>query len=147
MHLTLNQAAKSVGKSTSTISRYIKDGKLSVAEKSDDGSFKIDPSELYRVFPERHKTSQKEQSATQSQTPSNTREIELLEKINTQQSEIIRVLQKQLDEEREERQKITMMLLEHQTQAGVHHKISPSLESEQKLVKKRWWQRRKTVES
>lgn len=146
MYLTLNQAAKSVGKSTSTISRYIKDGKLSVAEKSDDGSFKIDPAELYRVFPERHETPKKEQYETPKNTPSNTREIDLLEKMNTQQSEIIRVLQKQLDEEREERQKITMMLLEHQTKVSVHHEVSPVSSSEQAPVKKRWWQRSKTVE-
>lgn len=47
--MTLGEAAKAVGKSKTTISKYIKNGKLSVLSK-DDNSYKIDPSELFRVF-------------------------------------------------------------------------------------------------
>ncbi len=50
MELSLIKAAEAVGKSKSTISRSIKSGKLS-ARKNDDGSYSIDASELYRVFP------------------------------------------------------------------------------------------------
>jgi len=47
--LTLGQASKTVGKSKPTISKAIKDGKLS-AQKV-DGVYQIEPSELLRVFP------------------------------------------------------------------------------------------------
>ena len=48
MHLTLSQAAKHVGMNKATLSRYIKQGKIS-AEKQEDGSYHIDPSELDRL--------------------------------------------------------------------------------------------------
>lgn len=50
MKLTLGQAAKEAGVSKPTLSRAIKSGKLS-AEKQADGSFSIDPAELFRVYP------------------------------------------------------------------------------------------------
>lgn len=50
MELTLKQAAEQSGKSKSTIHRAIKNGKLS-AQKNEDGTYAIDPSELSRVYP------------------------------------------------------------------------------------------------
>lgn len=50
MKLTLSSAAREIGKSKSTISRAIKSGKLSASLKG-DGSYQIDTSELFRVFP------------------------------------------------------------------------------------------------
>jgi len=50
MSYTLGQAAIAVKKSKSTISKAVKNGLIS-AEKQPNGSFKIDPSELHRVFP------------------------------------------------------------------------------------------------
>jgi hypothetical protein len=50
MSYTLGQAAKATGKSKMTISRAIKEGKIS-ANKNDNGDYEIDPSELHRVFP------------------------------------------------------------------------------------------------
>jgi hypothetical protein len=47
--LTLGQAAKQVGKSKPTISKAIKDGKLS-GEKNDNGVYQIEVSELLRVY-------------------------------------------------------------------------------------------------
>jgi len=47
---TLGQAAIAVGKSKATISKAIKSGRIS-ADKQDNGSYKIDPSELHRVYP------------------------------------------------------------------------------------------------
>ena len=64
MSYTLGQAAIAAKKSKSTISKAIKNGLIS-AERQPNGSFKIDPSELHRVFPA---NSMKEQS----QTPDNT---------------------------------------------------------------------------
>jgi hypothetical protein len=48
---TLGTAAKHVGKSKPTISKAIKDGKLSATKVN--GIFQIEPSELLRVFPNR----------------------------------------------------------------------------------------------
>lgn len=49
--LTLSQAAKALGKSKSTLNRAIKTGRLS-ATRNEDGTFSINPAELYRAFPE-----------------------------------------------------------------------------------------------
>lgn len=50
MQYTLGTAAKATGKSKSTISRAIKDGKIS-ASKDAHGRFQIDAAELDRVYP------------------------------------------------------------------------------------------------
>jgi len=50
--LTLNQAADECGRAKSTISKAIANGKMS-AIKNEDGSFSIEPSELFRVFPKK----------------------------------------------------------------------------------------------
>jgi hypothetical protein len=50
MAYTLGEAAKATGKSKAAISRAIKTHRMS-AERQDDGSFKIDPAELHRVYP------------------------------------------------------------------------------------------------
>lgn len=47
--LSATQAAKAVGKSVPTITRAIKNGKLS-AKRLDGGGYEIDPSELFRVW-------------------------------------------------------------------------------------------------
>jgi predicted site-specific integrase-resolvase len=48
MYLTLGQAAKQSGIGKATLSRYIKQGKIS-AQKQEDGSYQIDAAELDRV--------------------------------------------------------------------------------------------------
>jgi predicted RNase H-like nuclease len=47
---TLGEAAKATGMSKAAISRAIKNHAIS-AEKQDNGSYKIDPAELHRVYP------------------------------------------------------------------------------------------------
>ena len=48
--LTIKEAAKQTGKVKQTILRSIKNGKLS-AKKDEHGIYKIDPAELFRVYP------------------------------------------------------------------------------------------------
>jgi excisionase family DNA binding protein len=48
MHVTLGQAAKQLGIGKATLSRYLRQGKLS-GQKQADGSYRIDVSELDRV--------------------------------------------------------------------------------------------------
>ena len=50
MSYTLGTAAKATGKDRATISRAIKNGRISAA-KNDSGEWQIDPSELHRVYP------------------------------------------------------------------------------------------------
>ena len=50
MVFTVGTAAKAVGKSKSTISKAIQKGRISAARKS-DGSYEIQPVELFRVYP------------------------------------------------------------------------------------------------
>ena len=48
--LSLSQAAKITGRSKSTIGRALKAGRLSGLQ-NEDGTFSIDPAELFRAFP------------------------------------------------------------------------------------------------
>ena len=47
--LTLGQAAKEVGRSKTALTNAIRSGRLS-ASRLEDGSYSIDPSELFRVY-------------------------------------------------------------------------------------------------
>ena len=71
MTYTLGGAAKAVGKSKATISRAIKSGKLS-AEKQDNGTFAIDPSELQRVWPAVSRNGDGNGAVKRSETPNET---------------------------------------------------------------------------
>jgi hypothetical protein len=55
MYLSLGKAAKEAGVAKSTISKALSSGKLSYCEKNSDG-YKIDPAELFRVYPKSTKT-------------------------------------------------------------------------------------------
>lgn len=50
---TLGQASKATGKGKTTIQRAVSKGVIS-AEKTENGEYRIDPSELHRVFPPKH---------------------------------------------------------------------------------------------
>jgi predicted site-specific integrase-resolvase len=112
-YLSLGQAAKETGKSKATISKYIKNGKLSVVSK-EDGSYQIEPSELFRVFPIREQeTGINEQSQTLMQTGVNRvleKEIEFLHQRLNDKNDVISDLRERLDKESEERRKLTMLL-------------------------------------
>jgi chromosome segregation ATPase len=68
MMLTLGQAAKETGLAKSAISRAIKSGRLS-AVRQENGSFEIDPAELFRVYPRNSaEQPQEERTATHENT-------------------------------------------------------------------------------
>ena len=52
MHFTLSQAAKQAGVSKSTLSKALSNGRIS-GDRQEDGSFRIEAAELFRVFPRR----------------------------------------------------------------------------------------------
>jgi excisionase family DNA binding protein len=69
MSYTLGEAAKAVGLSKPTLSRAIKNGKLS-ARKLNDGSYQIDPSELERwTDANGHRNTEKTRIKPPSKTP------------------------------------------------------------------------------
>ena len=86
MSYTLGEAAIACGKSKSTLSKAIKNGKIS-AKKNDNGAFEIEPSELHRLYPPaplaiEENTSESveiKQKETPNSTPKNTSNIEVLE--------------------------------------------------------------------
>ena len=69
MSYTLGEAAKAVGFSKPTLSRAIKNGKLS-AKRLDDGSYSIDPAELERWKDANgHRNGAVKRIATPTETP------------------------------------------------------------------------------
>ena len=108
MAYTLGEAAKAVGKSKATLSKAVKQGKIS-ASKNDDGSFSIDPSELHRVYPALQSTASTEQNETPNLTSVNTQEIiELRVKLEAAQQRI-----SDLEEDREQWRQQANRLLSH----------------------------------
>jgi excisionase family DNA binding protein len=79
MHVTLGQAAKQLGIGKATLSRYLKQGKLS-GQKQADGSYRIDVSELDRIrdLMRPHQAQATEHLTTPLETRMLQREIDLL---------------------------------------------------------------------
>lgn len=98
------QAAKETGKSTSTITRAIKAGKLT-AQKKSSGGYEIAPSELFRVFPPANRNEV-------AQPVPIDREIALLKQLLADKDKTIDDLRARLDQESEERRKLNAMLID-----------------------------------
>lgn len=118
MKLSLSQAARESGTSKPTLSRWIAKGKVS-AERQQDGSYLIDPSELDRIKDlMRNGNGSGNPNMKQSETPQETsalqREIELLRERLNDKDEVISDLRRRLDMESEERRtaqtKLTALL-------------------------------------
>ena len=82
MKLSAKQAAKEVGKSTPTITRAIKSGRIS-ASKNESGGYEIEPAELFRVFDpvtgeKGNVKGEMLKDATPNETSMLTREVEVL---------------------------------------------------------------------
>jgi hypothetical protein len=115
MQLTLGQAAKAVGMNKATLSRYIKQGKIS-AEKQEDGSCRIDPSELDRLQDMRVTDTPQPQPSV---TPG---EVALMRELLTEKDRMIANLTAERDEWREQAKR--QMLL---------------LPAPQEKPKRKWW--------
>ena len=111
MAYTLGQAAIAVGKSKATISKAIKSGKIS-ADKQANGSYKIEPSELHRVYPPALSTVEPERIETPNSTAVNLREtIELEYELKAARQRI-----SDLEEDREHWRQQANRLLTNQEQ-------------------------------
>ena len=112
MSYTLNEAAKAVGKSKTTIHRAIKSGKIS-ASKLDSGAYSIDPSELHRAFQVGTSERTTRNDTEQIETTSGTADIrlEMLEKERVRERQQLEETIADLREDRDKwRQQATALL-------------------------------------
>lgn len=114
-YLTLGEAAKQTGKSKSVLSKAIATGKMSVAGK-DGSSYKIDPAELFRVFPPR---TAENRSQEQWETPVRTLEngdkikelelkLELYQERLREKEESIREVKQERDSWRQQAERLLL---------------------------------------
>lgn len=72
-YISLNDAAKMTGRAKSTISKALKNGKMSYISRDDEtGAYEIDPAEAMRVFPPKQRTGGGDQEETPISNPQNT---------------------------------------------------------------------------
>lgn len=123
--LSLSQAARESGTSKPTLSRWIAKGKVS-AERQQDGSYLIDPSELDRIKDMmKNGNGSGNPNMKQSETPQETsalrREVELLRERLDDKDGVINDLRRRLDDETEERRaaqaKLTALLTDQRATA------------------------------
>lgn len=124
--LTLGEAAKMTGKSKPTISKAIKDGKLTGNKV--DGVFQIEVSELLRVYPAKTET----QDTETPKTTSASSEVEALkqkhleEKVGDLERRLMKAEQERdqaIQDARDDRNKF-LALLEHQKPKGLWAKLT-----------------------
>lgn len=111
VYLSLNEAAKKTKRSKGTISKALSSGKLSHVSKDENG-YKIDPSELFRVFPIKREETSK---SYHSETPENTTENRALKKEIELLREQLKREQEQSDHWRNQAEKITLLLTNENT--------------------------------
>jgi len=124
MSYTLNEAAKAVGKSKTTIHRAIKSGKIS-ASKLDSGAYAIDPSELHRVFQNGTAERTTRNDVEQPVTTSGTADIrlEMLEKERERERQQLEETIADLREDRDKWRQQATALLEDKRPKGLWARI------------------------
>jgi hypothetical protein len=139
MSYTLGQAAKATGKSKATIHRAVQSGKLSAAKDEVNGTLRIDPAELHRVFhpvsqeqPQNGSLRQNETTAETAQTASLRTQLEQergeRQRERMQLEGTIDDLRRRLDAEGEERRRLTAILTDQsQTRPKPRHWVLPTV--------------------
>ncbi len=125
MKYTAGQAAKATGVATATITRALKSGKIS-GKKDEAGSWVIDPSELYRVFPPASQKDPESHFVKHSETPHATHERAV--EIRALEREI-QTLRDALNDAREDRDKWR----------GMAERLSLAPPSPQIAHPRSWW--------
>lgn len=141
--LTLGQAAKETGFSKPTISKAIKTGRLS-AIKKEDGSFEIDPTELFRVYPVASKVECKTLQQETHGLPNGLQAAldamrELLSQVESERDDLRRRLDEEAADRRasaEEVRRLTL-LITHQTEP----QPQPTVQPETSPDKGKLWQK------
>lgn len=103
--LTLTEAAEQIGKSKSTLTRAIKSGRLS-AHRNEHGDYRVEPSELFRVF---NPVTNHDEPQAAPTTEQNVMVADLLNMVKSKDSEIADM--------RDELDDTKSRLVEHQTAA------------------------------
>ena len=124
--LSATQAAKAVGKSVPTITRAIKNGKLS-AIKLDRGGYEIDPSELFRVWKAVTDSSNATQAMLERETPieDNALQVKLDvmgERLSDAQA-TIKDLRDRLDAESAERRSLTAQITDQRQNTSQQQRL------------------------
>ena len=123
--LTLGEASKLTGKSKPTISKAVKDGKISGNKV--DGVFQIEVSELLRVYPAKSQDNNQDKSNTlPSSEVDALKQQHLEEKVNDLEKRLIKAEQERdqaIQDARDDRNKF-MALLEHQRPKSFWAKLS-----------------------
>lgn len=116
MELSASQAAKEVGKSVQTITRAIESGRLSAAGPK-GGPYRIDRSELYRVWNPKVVRSDATLSVEVAGTVKETNgtnaleaEVKVLREMLDRERDTVSDLRTRLDVEGEERRRLTALL-------------------------------------
>ena len=116
MELSASEAAREVGKSVQTITRAIQSGRLS-ASGPKGGPYRIDPSELFRVYPRR--TSEPSATSSMAGGASDEKpsamgnlevEVKMLREMLAREQDTVADLRARLDSEAEERRRLTALL-------------------------------------
>ena len=111
--LSAGEAAKLVGKSVPTITRAIKNGKLSAKPRKPRG-WDIDPSELFRVFPAVTNETNKKSNTLEPEIPTKDSalqaKLEVMEQRFDDAQATIDDLRTRLDAESAERRQLTAQL-------------------------------------
>lgn len=132
MSYTLGQAAKATGKSKAAISEAIRTGKIS-ANKQPNGSYRIEPVELHRVYPPVQVDSKASDETEHFLTGELNSKIMVLEcklqalsEMKDQLADERDDLRRRLDQETEERRRLTLMIT-HQPEAAPPEPPKPAL--------------------
>lgn len=135
--ISLNEAAELTGRAKSTISKALKNGKMSYVSKDPEtGQYEIDPAEAFRVFPKKRETDEGYQKETQEKPHGNSvlaaefqalkERLAMLEgerdRERAQLTSEIEDLRRRLDEETSERRQLTAMLTDQRDNAAAHPK-------------------------
>ena len=150
MQYTAGEAAKATGKNIATITRAIKSGKIS-ASKDASGAWRIEPSELHRVFPalaQVLQSSEMQQDAipVQEQESGTAKALQeelavLRERVRSQdqlladRADQIADLRTRLDREGEERRKLAAILTDQRSRLIEANPADPAPPS----LSRSWW--------
>lgn len=146
MQYTAGQAAAATGKNIATITRAIKSGKIS-AEKDASGAWRIDASELHRIFPLNAQDLRKPQMQSDArllQEQSNNQiaalreEMAALRERVAGQSELLEERNAQIKDLREERDRW------RQQAASLISSLDTSSTSTSKVKSRPWWRFKRT---
>lgn len=118
MKFTAKQAAEAVGKSLPTVSRAIKDGRLS-AEGPKGGPYSIDAAELFRLWPVKVEVTPQPSPDEPPLQPEGLQvEIKMLREMLAREQDTVADLRERLTAEAEERRRITALLTHTPPQAS-----------------------------